>query len=130
MPFFRHSAAPLGLKRGEHGAVILGVADKEMTTPAEPAAKRRRARGEGTIRKRADGTFEARLSDGYDLRGRRKRTSVYGKTRTECMDALRAARQRVRSGEESTKTAAASTFLETWLASIRTRRASSTYATL
>jgi integrase len=105
------------------------AASRNGSTPAQLAAKRRRARGEGTIRKRADGTFEARVSDGYDSRGRRKRTSVYGKTRTECMDALRAAQQRIRSGEESTKTAAASTFFEMWLASSRTRRASSTYGT-
>lgn len=42
-----------------------------------------RARGEGTIRKRPNGTWEARVDMGYDDNGNRIRKSVYGKTQAE-----------------------------------------------
>lgn len=43
---------------------------------------------EGSIRKRANGSWEGRYSDGYDERGRQIQRSVYGKTRKEVSDKL------------------------------------------
>ena len=41
---------------------------------------RKRADGEGTISKRPDGTWEAKIRLGYDGEGKRKRKTVYGRT--------------------------------------------------
>ena len=53
---------------------------------------RRRAPHEGTIRKRADGRWEAVLHVGYEG-GRRVRKSYYGKTRGEVHERLIAAQR-------------------------------------
>ncbi len=45
--------------------------------------KARRGRQEGAIRQRPDGRWEARVSLGHDLRGKRIRRSVYGLTKAE-----------------------------------------------
>lgn len=63
---------------------------------------RRRADGEGTIYKRADGRWEGRLSLGKAPDGRRRRHVVYGRTRNDVVDALRRARNRVEDGEPPT----------------------------
>lgn len=52
-------------------------------------ARKRRGRGEGLIRQRDDGSWEARVSIGYDDEGRRIRKSVYGKTKGEVQEKLR-----------------------------------------
>ena len=44
-------------------------------------SRKRRGRGEGSISQRGDGSWEARLSLGYDGDGHRNRRTVYGKTR-------------------------------------------------
>jgi hypothetical protein len=43
----------------------------------------RRGRNEGSIDERADGTWEAKISLGYDATGKRARKSLYGKTRAD-----------------------------------------------
>ena len=47
-----------------------------------------RGKGEGSIRKRADGSWEARIDIGRDASGRRRSKSVYGKTKKEVSDKL------------------------------------------
>jgi integrase len=49
---------------------------------------RRRGGGEGSVSKRADGRFEGRFDLGI-VNGKRKRVSVYGRTRREVQDRLR-----------------------------------------
>jgi integrase len=49
---------------------------------------RRRGNGEGGIRQRADGLWEARISVGADANGRRISRSVYGKTKKIVADKL------------------------------------------
>ena len=44
---------------------------------------RKNANNEGSIRKRANGTWEGRYTDGYNDAGRQIQRSVYGKTRKE-----------------------------------------------
>jgi integrase len=54
-------------------------------------AKKRRGRqgnGEGSIRQRPDGTWEARVTTGYDSEGKPKRQSFYGKTRQEVAEKM------------------------------------------
>ncbi len=52
-------------------------------------ARKRRGRGEGSIYQRADGTWTASVSLGYDEKGKRKRKPVYGKTKAEVQEKLR-----------------------------------------
>ena len=47
-----------------------------------------RGKGEGLIRKRANGSWEARIDIGRDSNGARVRKSVYGKTKKEVTEAL------------------------------------------
>lgn len=48
----------------------------------------RKANNEGSIRKRANGTWEGRYSDGVNADGKQIQRSVYGKTRQEVADKL------------------------------------------
>ena len=50
----------------------------------------KKGNNEGSIRKRSDGTWEARYSDGRNDNGRQIQRSVYGKTRKEVSDKLNA----------------------------------------
>ena len=49
---------------------------------------RRRGKGEGSIFKRKDGRWQAQISVGYDAGGKRRRVTVYGKTRREVREKL------------------------------------------
>ena len=58
---------------------------------------KRRANGEGSIRKRSDGRWEARYTAGYDPKtGKRINKNVLGKTQTEVKEKLRKALEEVR----------------------------------
>lgn len=59
--------------------------------PKPKRGKRRRGHGEGSIFRRADGRWAAEVDLGY-ARGKRRRTTVYGKTRREVQDKLDAVR--------------------------------------
>ncbi|AKH15978.1 tyrosine-type recombinase/integrase [Deinococcus soli (ex Cha et al. 2016)] len=59
--------------------------------PASPTRKRARHNGEGSLRKRPDGTWEARYTLGRDANGKQVRKSVYGRTRAEAADKLKTA---------------------------------------
>lgn len=48
----------------------------------------KKGNNEGSIRKRADGTWEARYSDGRDANGRQIQRSIYAKTRKEVSEKL------------------------------------------
>ena len=50
-------------------------------------AKRRKA-GEGTLTKRKDGRWEARVVVSYDEKGLPKTKNVTAKTKTECLEKL------------------------------------------
>ncbi len=50
----------------------------------------RRKKGNGTLRKRSDGRWEGRVVVGYDDEGLPQTKNVLGKTRTECLEKLKA----------------------------------------
>ena len=50
------------------------------------AKKTKRGNNEGTITRRKDGRWEARISLGRDATGKVKRITLYGKTRQEVAD--------------------------------------------
>lgn len=58
----------------------------------------KRGNGEGNIRKRKDGRYEASLMVGYYPDGRRKRVSVYGRTRKACQEKLHALQEGLNKG--------------------------------
>lgn len=58
----------------------------------------KRGQGEGSISKRPDGTWWARISLGYDAQGKRKRKAFYGKTRKEVQEKLTAAVNELNTG--------------------------------
>ena len=50
---------------------------------------KRRANGEGNIRKRKDGRLEGRFTAGYDAKGKVITKNVLGRTQAEVKDKLR-----------------------------------------
>jgi integrase len=57
----------------------------------EPKKRRaRRGRGEGSIFQRGDGLWVANVSAGFNANGKRRRRAVYGKTKREVQDKLKA----------------------------------------
>ncbi len=60
--------------------------------------RKRRGRGEGSIFKRADGTWVGSLSAGYDAKGKRRRRTVYGKAKAEVQEKLRVASTEIANG--------------------------------
>ncbi len=76
---------------------------------------KKRGQGEGTIRKRADGRWEALLSLGI-VDGKPKRKSFYGKTRKEVADKLVAAQRELQQGGMVvTERQTVAQFLTRWL---------------
>ena len=87
---------------------------------------RKRASGEGAIRQRPDGLWEARVTVGW-VDGKRIRRSVYGRTQREVLDKMRpllAQAQRGEAPQSGNRTVAA--FLEEWMAGLDLRLRPST----
>src|SRR5215207_1022455 len=77
----------------------------------------RRGNGEGTIRQRADGRWEAQLS----LPGGKRKT-VYGKPKKEARDKLNAARKQLDAGVDlGAPSQSVEAFLESWLVDSQAR---------
>src|SRR5689334_3691207 len=85
----------------------------ERTTP-----KARRGRQDGSIRQRPDGLWEARLSGGYDHRGKRIRQSVYGKTKTEVQAKLTGLRGAPRRTTATLSKVTLTEYVATWRAAL------------
>lgn len=80
---------------------------------------KRRGPNEGTITKRADGRYMARLNLGYDANGKRQRKTLYGATRKEVSDKLVAAQRDLHQGLMVTeKSQTVGQFLDHWLAEV------------
>jgi integrase len=80
---------------------------------------RRRGKGEGAVSKRSDGRWEARLELGWQD-GKRRRKSVYGRTKKEALTELREAQRQASEGtlvvsEQTT----VEQFLCSWLEAVR-----------
>ena len=76
---------------------------------------RKRAKGEGTLTKRKDGTWQGSISLGYHPDGRRNRPVVYGKTQREAREKLEAIKQRASQGTFSDAELTVKAYLERWL---------------
>ena len=73
---------------------------------------KRRANGEGNIRKRKDGRWEDRYTAGYDANGKVITKNVLGKTQAEVKDKLRTA---IEDSKKLDPVKAGSYTLEQWL---------------
>ena len=76
----------------------------------------KKGNGEGTIRKRKDGSWEARITVGYNPNGTQKRKSIYGKTRQEVQKKMTANLNELNNGKyvEQTKMTVAK-WLNIWM---------------
>jgi integrase len=78
--------------------------------------RRRRAAGEGSIWRRADGRWEGRLSLGVDGAGRRRRHVEYGRTQYEVRDKLQRAKHRISEGQPPADSASSvADYLRWWV---------------
>ena len=75
----------------------------------------KRAHGEGTISKRPDGTWEGKVSLGYDNEGKRKRKTVYGRTRQEVKGKLDSLKRQITNGTFSDTKLTVKDYLEQWV---------------
>lgn len=79
-------------------------------------ARKKRGRGEGLIRQRTDGSWEARVSLGYDTDGKRQQRSVYGKTKADVQDKLRKLQNDAAGGHlAEPASVTAGQYLDSWL---------------
>ena len=80
----------------------------------------RRARGEGSISRRVDGRYVARVELGVGPKGQRRRKEVYGASKAEVVQKLRELiRQREEGGLSPGKTPTVGSFLLQWLEASR-----------
>lgn len=89
---------------------------------------KRRGNGEGSIYQRDDGTWVATVDLGW-VNGKRKRKAVYGKTRKEVADKLKALHRDIEAGiNVAPERQTVKKFLETWLEqTIKPRLRAKTY---
>ena len=74
----------------------------------------KRGNGEGTVSKRKDGRWEAKLTIGYNPNGTQKRATVYGKTQAEARKKLDALKEQLAAGTYGETRTKLSAYLETW----------------
>jgi integrase len=88
----------------------------------------RRGRGEGAVYQRGDGLWTASVSLGYDGDGKRKRRTVYDKTKAEVAKKLRKLQTSVDAGRvPETSALTLGQFLDLWLEAVKPTVASYTY---
>lgn len=89
----------------------------------------KRGDGEGSIHRREDGRWVARLSLGNDADGKRIRKTVYGKTRAEAAEKLAAMIQQFkRSGKAIANKDSLGAYLDSWLSDdVKLNKAPKTY---
>ena len=90
--------------------------------------RKRRGRAEGSIFQRADGTWTASVSSGYDGAGKRRRRTVYGKTKGEVQEKLRALQNDASVGIVESGKLTVGEYLTRWLAVIKPTVEPNTYA--
>jgi integrase len=90
--------------------------------------RKRRGRSEGSIFERDDGRWSAEVSLGYDGNGKRKRKTVYGRTKGEVLEKLDRLKSEARVGQlPEAATMTVGQLLDQWLAAKRTKDAPHTF---
>lgn len=75
----------------------------------------KRAKGEGSVSERPDGTWIGQVTTGYTEEGKQKRKTVYGKNQAEALAKLAEVKQRLASGTYSDTKLTVKSYLEDWL---------------
>ena len=75
----------------------------------------KRAKSEGSVSERPDGTWIGQVTTGYTDEGKQKRKTVYGKTQTEALAKLAEVKQRLANGTYTDTKLTVKEYLETWL---------------
>lgn len=91
-------------------------------------SRKRRGRGEGSIYQRKDGRWAADFSAGYYPDGRRRRKTIYGDTKQDVANKLRAAQGRGEAVFEGTSTMLLSDYLDEWLGGVELARRQATHS--
>jgi integrase len=92
------------------------------------ANKKRRGRGEGSIKQRGPNCWETRVSLGYNSKGKRVRKTVYGATKAEVMQKVSELRFKLARGEAvDPSRLTLAEWLQHWLDVSRTNMAESTW---
>ena len=73
-------------------------AEEQLPRKKRPSGRRRRGNGEGSIYQRADGTWCATYSSGYDVQGKRKRRTIFAETKKAVQNKLHKAFREVVAG--------------------------------
>lgn len=76
---------------------------------------RRRAKGEGSIFQRSDGSWQGAATTGYDEQGKQRKKYLYGKTQSEVVEKLQALKQQLADGSYSENTLTLAVYLQRWL---------------
>lgn len=82
---------------------------------------KRRGLGEGSISQRPDGLWMGQVNLGI-IDGKRRRRTVYGKTRREVADKLREVQREIERGQTTPGKETLAQFLERWLADVASQR--------
>jgi integrase len=90
-------------------------------------ARKRRGRGEGSIFEREDGQWVGSISLGYDGQGRRRRPTVYGDTKAEVIEKLRALQNETGHLPAEVKQLTVGQYLKAWLEEIKASRKHTTH---
>lgn len=87
-------------------------------TPARTTPKAQRGKGEGSVFRRADGTWEARAEAGLDAMGRRRRIIRKGRTKAEAVRKLREVQRQLDAGNVPNMTRTVADYLTWWVAEV------------
>ena len=88
----------------------------------------KRSNGEGSIRKRKNGTWRAEIMDGFNADGKRRIVRFSGKTRSEVLEKVRAHQRQVEENIHIDKTMSFSRWADIWYADYQSQVRPSTYA--
>ncbi len=80
-----------------------------------PRRRSKRAKGEGSVSERPDGTWIGQVTVGHTEEGKQKRKTVYGKTQAEALAKLAEVKQRLANGTYSDTKLTVKSYLERWL---------------
>lgn len=88
---------------------------------------KKRGNGEGSLRQRADGRWSITFTVGYDINGKQKRKTVYGKTQKEVIEKGNALKRQIDEGIVINKRIRFNEWADKWYKSFKGNVSDSTY---
>src|SRR5262245_15366594 len=100
----------------------------DRTQKGKTMIRKRRGRNEGSIFKRADGSWSAIVSLGFDENGKRRRRQVYGVSKAQVQQKLRQLQADTGNGRAAdADRLTLAKYMETWLAGVKPTVEPNTY---